>query len=100
MRGTLKNNSTGAAQSTTPQPAAARWRRNEDACAAAARAMRAAVAATPLESDPAADARRDLREKRATLREQQALLAAWTCVARANAAGDVQRLRDITDRTI
>ena len=67
------------------QQLAAAAARDADACAAAARAMRAAVAATPLESDPAADARRDLREKRATLREQQALLAAWTCVARANA---------------
>ena len=74
------------------QQLAAAAARDADACAAAARAMRAAVAATPLESDPAADARRDLREKRATLREQQALLAAWTCVARANAAGDVEAL--------
>ena len=74
------------------QQLAAAAARDADACAAAARAMRAAVAATPLESDPAADTRRDLREKRATLREQQALLAAWTCVARANAAGDVEAL--------
>ena len=71
--------------------------RDADACAAAARAMRAAVAATPLESDPAADTRRALREKRATLREQQALLAAWTCVARANAAGDVEALAGVTN---
>ena len=74
------------------QQLAAAAARDADACAAAARAMRAAVAATPLESDPAADGRRALREKRATLREQQALLAAWTCVARANAAGDVEAL--------
>ena len=74
------------------QQLAAAAARDADACAAAARAMRAAVAATPLESDPAADTRRALREKRATLREQQALLAAWTCVARANAAGDVEAL--------
>ena len=79
------------------QQLAAAAARDADACAAAARAMRAAVAATPLESDPAADARRDLREKRATLREQQALLAAWTGVARANAAGDVEALAAVTN---
>ena len=77
--------------------AAARRRssRDADACAAARDAGR--VAATPLESDPAADTRRALREKRAALREQQALLAAWTRAARANAAGDVGALAAVTN---
>jgi hypothetical protein len=71
--------------------------RDADACAAAARAMRDAVAAAPLAADPAADARRELRARRATLREKHALVEAWTCVARANAAGDVDALAELRD---
>ena len=49
---------------------AAAARAEAEAATKGANEIRAAVAATPLARDPAADARRALRERKATLKEQ------------------------------